>query len=490
MKLILLIIGQFKWVKMMLLLLIFTLFLSSSVFAYTQQNFIEQLLSTHEFFEKEMINLKIKKLEMEGDQANYGNWSWDISAEIGHIHKEKLKYDYISGTDYARDTHQKVRKISSDLSKKFFSNGSELTLSFDRSLPIKGEQMHDKNGYQKDKNTTEYLTDTSVSWTLPLLKNKAGIVDQKTYDLSVLDYEDEKLILKESQEDFIEDKVFEFIDWVGFKWQIDTVNEAVIKLEDISQKIAKDEMVDTKVLERFIDKKRRLLLDLQSKLKSQTGLLLASDKSIDFYKDLPSLPNIFYIDLVDDIERYCRLNIRDLQRIDLELQKNSRYIKTYQNAELADFDFTISAAKDYNKGNYTSYSKSSETNVETKLVFSYPLSGDISNQVYLDKYRFKRRQIELKYENKLKDIVSAINKLDTDIKQGLIRLKLAQQQIKQNKINNELNLYYAGQGDVRFAIIEQEDYQQIQLEKNEILIDLYKNKLKYNSLLDRLLPNS
>ena len=168
----------------------------------------------------------------------------------------------------------------------------------------------------------------------------------------------------------------------------------------------------------------------------------------------------------------------------------SRYIKTYQNAELADFDFTISAAKDYNKGNYTSYSKSSETNVETKLVFSYPLSGDISNQVYLDKYRFKRRQIELKYENKLKDIVSAINKLDTDIKQGLIRLKLAQQQIKQNKINNELNLYYAGQGDVRFAIIEQEDYQQIQLEKNEILIDLYKNKLKYNSLLDRLLPNS
>ncbi len=474
----------------MRLLLIVNLFISTSVYAYTQQSFVEQLLSTHEFFEKEMINLKIKKLEMEGDQENYGNWSWDIGAEIGHIHKDKQKYDYTSGTDYSRDTHQQVRKISSDLSKKFFSNGSELTLSFDRSLPVKGEQMHDKNGYQKDKNTTEYLTDTSISWTLPLLKNKAGIVDQKTYDLAVLDYEDEKLILKESQEDFIEDKVFEFIDWVGFKWQIDTVNKAVNKLESIRQKMAIDQLTDAKVLVRFIDKKKRLLLSLQSKLKAQTGLLLASDQSIDFLKDMPELPAIFYVDLVDDIERYCRSNIRDLQRIDLELQKNGRYIKTYQNAQLADFDFTISAAKDNNKGNYTSYSKSSETNVEAKLVFSYPLSGDISNQVYLDKYRFKRRQIELKYENKLKDVVSAIYKLDTDIKQGLIQLKLAEQQIQQNKINNELNLYYAGQGDVRFAIIEQEDYQQIQLEKNEILIELYKNKLKYNSLLDRLLPHS
>lgn len=474
----------------MRLLLIVNLFISTSVYAYTQQSFVEQLLSTHEFFEKEMINLKIKKLEMEGDQENYGNWSWDIGAEIGHIHKDKQKYDYTSGTDYSRDTHQQVRKISSDLSKKFFSNGSELTLSFDRSLPVKGEQMHDKNGYQKDKNTTEYLTDTSISWTLPLLKNKAGIVDQKTYDLAVLDYEDEKLILKESQEDFIEDKVFEFIDWVGFKWQIDTVNKAVNKLESIRQKMAIDQLADAKVLARFIDKKKRLLLSLQSKLKAQTGLLLASDQSIDFLKDVPELPAIFYVDLVDDIERYCRSNIRDLQRIDVELQKNGRYIETYQNAQLADFDFTISAAKDNNKGNYTSYSKSSETNVEAKLVFSYPLSGDISNQVYLDKYRFKRRQIELKYENKLKDVVSAIYKLDTDIKQGLIQLKLAEQQIKQNKINNELNLYYAGQGDVRFAIIEQEDYQQIQLEKNEILIELYKNKLKYNSLLDRLLPHS
>ncbi len=39
--------------------------------------------------------------------------------------------------------------------------------------------MHDKNGYQTDKNTTEYLDDLEISWTLPLLKNRGGVIDQK-----------------------------------------------------------------------------------------------------------------------------------------------------------------------------------------------------------------------------------------------------------------------------------------------------------------------
>jgi len=106
----------------------------------------------------------------------------------------------------------------------------------------------------------------------------------------------------------------------------------------------------------------------------------------------------------------------------------------------------------------------------------------------LSKYELKKRQIELKYENKLKDVVSDINKLSTDIKQGLIQLKLTEQQVKKNEVDNELNLYFAGKGDVRFAIIEQEDYQELQLEKIDLLVDLYKNKLRYDSLIDRLLP--
>jgi hypothetical protein len=469
-------------------LLIFTLLFSQSVWSYSQKTFIDQLLSSHAFFEKEMINLKIKHIEMTGDRDNYSSWDWDIGAEFGRIHKNKYKYDYTSSTDYARSTNQTVQKISSDLSKKFFSNGSEVNFSFDRSLPVKDEEMHDKNGYQTDKNTTEYLNDLSVSWTLPLLKNKDGIIDQKTYDLSVLDYEDEKLVLAEVQEDFVEDKVLEFIDWVGFKWQIGTVSKTIKRLENARISTPKSNARDKDTLARSIDKHQRLLLSFKSKLKAQNGLLLDSVKRLNFDQDPPKLKHNFKINFINDLESYCQENIRDLKRIDLEMQKNSRYIKTYKNTKMPEFDFTISATKDENKGNYTSYSKSSETDYEAKLVFSYPLSGDVSNQVYLDKYQLKARQIELKYNNKLKDTLSDARKLDTDIKQGLVQLSLISRQLALLKPNQELDLYLAGQGNVRFAIFEQDDYQELQLEKIGVLIDLHKNKLEYNSLLDRLLP--
>ena len=474
---------------MRLLSLIMILFLSQSVLSYTQKTFVDQLLSSHEFFEKEMINLKIKKIEMIGDQDNYQNWDWDIGAEFGRIHKNKLKYDYTSSTDYAQNTTQQVRKISSDLSKKFFSNGSELKLSFDRSLPIKDEGMYDKNGYQLDKNTSEYLDDLSVSWTLPLLKNKEGVIDQKTYDLSVIDYEDEKLVLAEVQEDFIEDKLLEFIDWVAFKWQMEVVSKTIKNLIIAQEKVVNSHFRDSDILIRSIDKNRRLLLGLTSKLKAQSGLLLDSVSSLNFDKNPPILSPNFNISFVNNLEYFSQKNVRDLKRINLEMQKNGRYIKTYQNSQMPDLDFTLSAAQDDNKGNYTSYSKSAETKYEAKLVFSYPLSGDISNQVYLDKYRLKTIQIELKYDNELRDILSESRKITTDIEQGLTQLSLIKKQLLTIEPSRELDLYLVKQENVRFVIFEQDDFQELQLERIDILIELYKNKLKYDSLLDRLLPN-
>lgn len=473
---------------MMRFLLVSVLLLSQSALSYSQKDFINQLLKSHDFFETELINLQIKRIEMLGDQANYSNWDWDISAELGRIHKDKFKYDYTSSTDYAQNTNQTVQKISSDLSKKFMSSGSELTIAFDRSLPIKDEEMHDKNGYQTDKNTTEYLNDLSVSWTLPLLKNKNGLVDQKTYDLAVLDYKDEKQVLAEAQEDFLAEKAVDFIDWVGYQWQLQVVDSTINKLANMHDKLASNHTRDRDILSRSLDKHKRLQQSLRSKLKAQNAVLLGSIDTIDFDKDPPILNQKFNIHLIDDIKQYCQTKVRDLKRIKIEISKNNRSIETYDNSTLPDLDFSISATRDDNKGNYTSYSKSSETEYEAKLVFSYPLSGDITNQVYLDKYRLKSRQLALKYNNKLNDILADVKKNETEIRQGQIQLALINKQLQALNPYYELNLYADNQSDIRFVINEADDYQALKLEKIDVLTGLYQDKLTYDSLLDRLLP--
>jgi hypothetical protein len=470
-------------------LLLFCLFLlSQPVFAYSQKSFINQLLSSHQFFEKELINLQIKQIEMQGDKDNYGAWEADISAELARIEKHKLRDEYTSSTDYAQRTDKNVKKIGLDISKKFFSNGSLLKFSADKSLPTEHEELYDKNGYQKDDFSAEYLEDLSVSWALPLLKNKDGVIEQKTYDLAVLDFADEKLVLAEAQEDFLNSKMTEFIDWVSFKWQIKKLSQTLNRLTKIHAKAEQDYPRDVMILTKSINKHQRSLLSFKSKLASQTGLLIASIASIDFKNNPPTLPVNFRLDLIKNLKKYCQDNVRDLQRVDIEKQVNQRRIKSYENAKLADFDLTLSAARDEDIGTSSSYLKSVEYEYEAKLVLSYPLSGDVNNQVYLDKYRLQRRQIELEYNNKLIDILALAHKLDTDIRHGLKQSTLIKKQIQAFKESSEVNLYLNDQGEARFVIVDLEDYLELETENIDTLISLYKDKLAYDNLLDRLLP--
>jgi outer membrane protein TolC len=469
--------------------------LSTSVGALTEPEFVQSLLDNHAFFEKEQINLIIKKIEMDGDKANYGDWTWDVSGEIGRIEKDKVKRNYTSSTDYARSTSQDVKKISTDFTKKFFDNGSELNISYDKSLPIKDEAMHDKNGYQTDKNTTEYLDDLEISWTLPLLKNRGGVIDQKTYDLSVLDYKDEKLVLAEIKEDFIESKLMIFLDWVNYNAQIKIIKNRLELSKQMLETLKNKgkNKISILTLQRSINKTQRLLLDLESKLKAEQNTLSILLGNIDLDKNPLKIDWGIQPKLVDNLSNYCEKYIRDIQRIEIEKLKNKRYIESYKNSQLADFDFTITALRDDNKGNYSTYSDSSETQYEAKFEFSYPLTGSVSNQVYLDKYRLKRRQLELKHKDKFDDILSDAQKLTTELKQGVKQLSLHQTQIKEGEAGDtqsELQNFLEGSGNIRFVINEQDDHQELLIDHVQASIDYHKNRIKYDSLLDRLFVNN
>ncbi|MCS5590234.1 MAG: TolC family protein [Candidatus Thioglobus sp.] len=246
-------------------------------------------------------------------------------------------------------------------------------------------------------------------------------------------------------------------------------------------------------LQRSINKTQRLLLDLESKLKAQQRLIDVLLISINLEENPLKINWSYRAKLVQDLHQYCKDSVRDIKRIEIEQLKNKRSVDSYQNSELADFDFTISATKDDNKGNYSTYSESSEVEYEAKLVFSYPLTGDVSNDVYLRKYRLKNRQLELKYQDKFDDIVSDAQKLTTELKQGVKQLALYQQQVDENKASNvetELDAFLSGNGNIRFVINEQDDQQSLLLEQIEASINYHKNRIKYDSLMDRLLVNA
>jgi hypothetical protein len=97
--------------------------------------------------------------------------------------------------------------------------------------------------------------------------------------------------------------------------------------------------------------------------------------------------------------------------------------------------------------------------------------------------------LELKYKDKFDDILSDTQKLTTELKQGLKQLALYQQQIDENrigKIETKLDAFLAGNGNIRFVIIDHDDNQSLLLGQVEASINYHKNRIKYDSLMDRL----
>ncbi|HAE70167.1 MAG TPA: hypothetical protein DCG46_01005, partial [Gammaproteobacteria bacterium] len=311
----------------------------------------------------------------------------------------------------------------------------------------------------------------------------------------VLDFEDEKLALAETKEDFIEEKLIIFLDWVSYNTQISIVRKRLEQSEKILETITLQgtSRISKITLQRSINKIQRLLLELESKLKAEQRSLSILLDGFDLAQNPLKINWTVRAQLIEDLYSYFQQSIRDIKRIEIEQLKNSRSVRTYQNSQLADFDFTISATKDDNKGNYSTYSKSSEVEYEAKIEFSYPLTGNVSNDVYLRKYRLKGRQLELKYKDKFDAILSDAQKLTTELKQGLKQLALYKQQIDENragKTETEFDAFLAGNSNIRFVIIENDDNQSLLLDQVEASINYHKNRIKYDSLMDRLLLNA
>jgi outer membrane protein TolC len=286
-----------------------------------------------------------------------------------------------------------------------------------------------------------------------------------------------------------------FLDWISYDAQTKIVKNrlkhstqilAVIKQQSNSKN-------SVLVLQRSINKTQRLLLELESKLKAEERSLSIFLKGVNLNKTPLEIEWGTRANLVKDLNNYCKQSIRDIKRIEIEQLKNKRTVKSYQNSQLPDFDFTISASRDDNKGNYSTYSKSSEMEYEAKIELSYPLSGNISNQVYLRKYRLRGRQLELRYADKFDDFIADSQKLTTELKQGIKQLDLYRVQINESetsKTQNELDAFLEGSGNIRFVINDQDDYQELLLDQVDAAINYHKNRIQYDSLMDRLLLSS
>ena len=152
-------------------------------------------------------------------------------------------------------------------------------------------------------------------------------------------------------------------------------------------------------------------------------------------------------------------------------------------------DFAFNASRAVQKGNYSSYSESDTTDVEISLSFEYPLSGDVGAKTLLRKYQLKARQLEIKYNSKLKDLKTKQKELQLGLQTGLEGIDF---------INNQLSRLDVAVIDfkgllaveVRPYVERLTDVLELKLDYNDELIEYHHARVDYDNLLSHLLVKS
>ena len=457
---------------------------SSHTYALNEDVFIERVLQSTYLFESAAINLEIKEIELLGDERQYSNWHWDLEGEVllsGRLQNKDTNYTY---------THQQVksdRQLSAELSKHFFSNGSELRLSLGGSLPKTSEEKYKNQSYISDAVTNASLVDVEISWKLPLMRNVYGILDQRTYDLATLELKDEQWVFREFQENTVASYLKVYFEYAILSEEITLLEVHINQLDLIDSHIERSAFAKKLVSysKGFINKAKSRLTSLIDE-----QLMLAKNlENILSARELASIkPSYFLLKISSVGEAETEASLIALQRIRIEQLKNQRQIRYYQNALKPELDFSISASRVLQKGNYSSYSESETTDLEISLSFDYPLSGDISATTYLKKYQLKARQLQIKYNKKLEDLKA---------KQQTLQLKLVTSLEEMNLINTRLNqldasaIDFKGLSalDTKLYIDDLTDAVELKLDYNEELIDYQQLRVDYDNLLDRLIAN-
>jgi hypothetical protein len=356
-------------------------------------------------------------------------------------------------------------------------------MSLSGSLPKTSEEKYKKQSYYSDVVTNASLVVAEISWELPLLRNVGGVLDQRTYDLAALELEDEQLVFGEFQVSTVASYLKVYFEYALLGEEISLLEVHINQLDLIDAHIK-----HSAFSEKLISYSKRALIKTKSRLISLINKQLTLAKNLEnvlSVRELASIKPIHYhlkTSFLDDIET----SSVKLRRIIIEQLKNQRQIRYYQNALKPELDFSINASRTVQKGNYSSYSESDTTDVEVSLSFEYPLSGDDRARTLLRKYQLKARQLEIKYNRKLEDLIVKQQALQLKLHSTLETIDLIDAQINQLDIA-ATDLKELSALDIRPHIERLTDAVELKLDYHDELIDYQHARVNYDNLLGRLL---
>ena len=444
------------------------------------EQYLQQIRSSHPFFIQQALSGEI---EREQQHRFLGEEDWVVNASPSYSHYERSK---ISSAFVVEK--QDSLTLNAGLERTFWTDGSRLSIDYDYTYT-------DQLFGQPVGSFDEHGNGINITYSLPLMKNKGGVLSRLDYELQAYSIDLTEINSIESQENFLEQQALLFIDWVFITEQRQIAENRLI--------LANNELTHTK--NKF-----------RSRVVAEVDVLRAQDAVINARQDLSTIEtqwrafqaelatqsnnpfpdqmvprfDLYTLQTVPPVDQALELlqkNIRQLRAIDLQMAQMEKLESGLGNQLKPELDLVLAGGLRSEASDLSGSARFNQPQYMIGVNFRYPLgqrsvTADISKaRLQQQQLRAKRTSLSRQLEAQLRNMLVQLNELE-----GIIALNKEQIEVAQLRTAAELKRYNQGRSELSFVIQSRDNEQNARLGYAANAASYQKLWLRYKSLTDAL----
>lgn len=446
----------------------------------TLTEYLDTLRQNHPFFVKEALSRDIEEQQQRGLA---GGEDWVIRAGPSYLHEERSQGSPFSAKEKNQFT------VGVGMERQFWSSGSSVSLDYD--------YYRVKQRFAQPIGTfNEYGNGLSLTYSMPLMKNRGGILSRLSLELQSYNIDLSDVVSKENQEGFLEQNGQLFLRWV-FVHEQRRIAESRLHL-------AEEELVRTKKKRRTriaaevdvlrtkdaVINGKQNLQQLVSQWRAIQAELALQSGDMSLYQAKPSF-DLFGVEEIPTIEVATEMlqnNSRLLKSVDLQLERLSHQQQALKNELKPELDLVLSGGLRSEDARFNDATKFDQPQYRVGLNFRYPL-GQRSAKANESKARLQKNQLRQQraslgrqLEAELGNVVVQLHELEE-----VMRLNRQQIEVARQKTQEELKRHNQGRSELTFVIQSRDSEQNAQLNYANNAANYQALWLRYRSLNDSLL---
>jgi outer membrane protein TolC len=458
----------------------------------TMDDYFVMVRERHPFFVKEAMQPDIETLRRD---RNLGVKDWVLSSSPYVAYEQPIQTSAFTPEEVTS------AGVNARLERTFWGHGGRMSLTWssdllDQKLPAitvpgPGGPIDIPIGP-----STFYQNRLELTYSLPLLQNRGGILDRLDYDLGEYGIEFADIQALENQENFLLEVADRFVDW-AFVSERARIAQALLQLQeeqlDRTKRKRRANLVDEVDVLRGQDAvavARQEVVSSESRFKAQAAELavLAKDDGInamtpdmDLYA-LETLPDVEVV--VENIGR--QRIVRALRTRVEQLRTQKRGLDDLSRPQL---NLDLTGALQEGDGRFLDAWVYSEPIVQVALGFRFPLENRTA-EADVQRVSLEIRQLEKQIESVSLDLEARLRSVMIGVKEleEIMAVNRDQIETARRKTIEEQRLYDQGRNELTFVIQSRNNEAVAELTLATNAAAYRKLILSYRALVDELLP--